>query len=123
MKVDGDRLAFLAHLCFHARMSFLWGIFCACSWTWCIGMYLPRIMIERFGWPGFIVFAVPNVLGCAAFGYVVRNRARSDAITARHGAAMTAFSAVTIAYHLFFIVWMFAELIGPSNPSAEISVI
>ena len=31
---------------------------------------------------------------------------------ARHGVAMTAFSAVTVAYHMFFVVWLFAELIG-----------
>ena len=35
-------------------------------------MYLPVILLRRFGWLGFLAFAVPNVLGCAAFGYVLR---------------------------------------------------
>lgn len=74
-------------------------------------MYLPRIMIDRFGWPGFIAFAVPNVLGCAAFGYVVRSRARSDQMVAQHGSAMTWFSIFTIVYQVFFAVWLFAEVL------------
>lgn len=92
-------------------LSFLWGLFCACSWTWCIGMYLPRIVIERWGWWGFIAFAVPNVLGCTAFGYIVRNRERSEMMIAQHSAAMISFSSATIAYHVFFIVWLFVSLV------------
>lgn len=92
--------------------SFLWGLFCACSWTWCIGMFLPRLMIERWGWWGFIAFAAPNVIGCTAFGYVVRNRARSDDMIARQSTAMIWFSAVTLAYHMFFVVWLFDSLIA-----------
>jgi len=90
--------------------TLLWGVFCACSWTWCIGMFLPRLMIERFGWPGFLVFAIPNVIGCAAFGYVVRSRQRSQAMVASHGKAMMWFSIVTIAYHMFFIVYLLGEV-------------
>lgn len=74
-------------------------------------MYLPRIMAERYGWAGFIVFAVPNVLGCAAFGYVVKDRVRSQAMVIRHGPAMAWFSAVTIAFHMFFIAWLVGDLI------------
>jgi len=88
-----------------AMHTILWGLFCACSWTWCIGMYLPKIMVERWGWPGFIVFAAPNVLGCAAMGYVVRTPERSRAMVERHGKWMVAFSAVTVAYHMFFLTW------------------
>jgi len=74
-------------------------------------MFLPRIMIERFGWLGFIVFAIPNVIGCAAFGYVVRTRQRSQAMVASHATAMTWFSIVTIAYHMFFIVYLLDEVL------------
>ena len=48
------------------------GLALASSWTWIIGMYLPRIMMERHGWAGFLAFAVPNVIGCTAFGFVLR---------------------------------------------------
>lgn len=65
-------------------------------------MFLPIIMLHRYGWAGFLVFAIPNVIGCAAFGYIVRNRQRSIALICRHRWAMIAFSAVTIAFQLFF---------------------
>ena len=39
-----------------------WGLFCSNSWTWCIGMYLPVILLRSFGWPGFLAFVIPNVL-------------------------------------------------------------
>jgi hypothetical protein len=96
-------------------LTILWGLFCACSWTWCIGMYLPRIMIERFGWPGFVVFAIPNVIGCSAFGYLVRTRTRSEAMVIRHAAPMAWFSVATIAFHMFFIVWLLSELVGSNQ--------
>jgi hypothetical protein len=79
-----------------------WGVFCASSWTWVIGMFLPIILLERYGWLGFFVFAVPNVLGCAAFGYVIRSRVQSEWMVRTHAGAMAAFSAATIAFHVFF---------------------
>jgi len=96
-----------------------WGVFCACSWTWCIGMYLPVIMVDRFGIPGFLVFAVPNVIGCAGFGYVLARRARSGAMVQRHGAAMLAFSLVAVAYHMFFITFLLGELFVELTPRQE----
>ena len=74
-----------------------WGLYCTTSWTWCIGMYLPLILLRDYGWPGFIAFAIPNVLGCAAFGYVVDAK-RSDALRARFRGAMIAFGAATSLY-------------------------
>jgi hypothetical protein len=67
-------------------------------------MFLPRLLIERFGWPGFIAFAVPNIVGVVAFGYVVGSAARSRRLIEEHGRAMRWFSIVTIAYHVFFLV-------------------
>lgn len=79
-------------------------------------MYLPKLMLDRYGWWGFLVFAIPNVLGCAGFGYVLARRARSEAIAARHGMAMIAFSLVAIAYHMFFITLLVNELIRHTAP-------
>ncbi|MFN9077715.1 MAG: hypothetical protein ACK5WX_09870, partial [bacterium] len=50
------------------------GLALATSWTWCIGMFAPIVIGQMFGWPGILAFAVPNILGCALFGYV-RSRA------------------------------------------------
>jgi len=93
-----------------------WGLYCTTSWTWCIGMYLPLILLRDYGWPGFIAFAVPNVLGCAAFGYVV-DRQRSEALRAKLGGAMVAFAAATILYQCAFLTWRVAG--DPSGPPAQ----
>jgi len=87
-----------------------WGVYCACSWTWCIGMFLPAVLLHRYGWTGFIVFAVPNVLGCAAMGYIIKTRQRSLAMVQRHKPMMIAFSALTIAYQLFFMAFIYIRL-------------
>jgi hypothetical protein len=94
------------------RSTPLWGIFCACSWTWCIGMYLPVLLIERFGWPGFFAFAIPNVLGCSALALVVRDPARNAQLIAQHAPMMALFSVITIAYHTFFTVWLLQDIIA-----------
>ncbi len=87
-----------------------WGLFCACSWTWCIGMFLPIIFLKQFGWWGFIAFAVPNVLGCAVFGYVI-NKKTSEHLTQNHVTAMRWFSYIVIAYHMFFIPFLMGTAI------------
>jgi hypothetical protein len=80
----------------------MWGVFCACSWTWCIGMFLPVIMVNRYGWPGWVVFAVPNVLGCAAFGYVLKTKQRSISLIRAHRPMMIGFSVATVGFHILF---------------------
>lgn len=94
-----------------ALHTVLWGLFCACSWTWCIGMYLPVLLMERWGWPGFAVFLIANVVGCAGFGYVVRTRAHSEAMIRDHAPAMVSFSVVAVAFHLFFITYLFTDIV------------
>lgn len=84
--------------------SILWGFFCTSSWTWCIGMYLPFILLRLWGWPGFWAFFIPNVLGCAAFGFVL-DRARSRMLMRRLGWMCALFSAVTLAYQAYFAGW------------------
>ena len=86
-----------------------WGLFCACSWTWCIGMFLPIILVREFGWPGFLVFAVPNVLGCAAFGYVLGNAPSRAGLLSRHQPATVLFSSTVIGYHMFFAAYAIFE--------------
>ena len=87
-----------------------WGLFCASSWTWCIGMYLPLVLLRELGWGGFAVFAIPNVVGCAAFGYVLKNPDGSAALLARHAAAARWFSIIAVAYNAYFVGWMVTRL-------------
>jgi hypothetical protein len=86
--------------------TLLWAAFLGMSWNWCIGMFLPVILVREFGVAGWIVFAVPNILGAAAMGWVLRSRESSIRITESHATACVAFSWVTIAFHLYFILWL-----------------
>ena len=79
----------------------------AASWTWVIGMWLPVYLTRDFGWPAFVVFAVPNVIGATLVGFAFRPRpeggpAPALAFFERHRAAIGWFSFVTICLQLFF---------------------
>ena len=109
-------------------MPFLFAFFLASSWTWCIGMYLPILLVRDYGAAGWWVFAVPNVIGAAAMGWILRDRNKvkekivsredqpaqvqellsdSHSITRDHFFACALFSLVTIAFHAFFMPWKF----------------
>jgi hypothetical protein len=66
-------------------------------------MFLPVLLIHRYGWIGFFIFSIPNIIGCSAFGYVIRTPERSKALVEKYKSAITLFAIVTIAFHLFFI--------------------
>lgn len=98
------------------------GAFLACSWTWCIGMFLPVILIREFGWTGWAFFAAPNVLGAMLMGVTLRRRGASEARIASWRAGPTLFSAVTLAFHAFFLTWFMAALVAPlAGPYAVIA--
>ncbi|MCC6659932.1 MAG: hypothetical protein IT437_03500 [Phycisphaerales bacterium] len=82
-----------------------WACYLACSWTWCIGMFLPVLLVRDFGPWGFVVFAVPNVVGAAAMGWVL-SRGAADRIGAVHAFAVRMFSVVTVLFQAFFLVWL-----------------
>lgn len=83
------------------------GMFLACSWTWCIGMFFPVFFVGDFGLWGWVAFAVPNVLGAGAMGWVLRRRGASEEMVAKHAAAMRWFSIVTIMFQVSFAMWFF----------------
>lgn len=83
-----------------------WAVYLGTSWTWCIGMFLPVILVREMGLSGWLVFAIPNVIGAAAMGWVLRTAASSEQIVERHRPACIAFSAVTVAFHVFFLGWL-----------------
>jgi len=94
--------------------SLLWAFFLGCSWTWCIGMFLPVLLVRNWGIWAWVVFAVPNVIGAAAMGFVIRSRQSSEDILVNHRTAIGVFSLVTIAFHVYFVYWFVAErLMGP----------
>lgn len=86
-----------------------WAAYLACSWTWCIGMFLPVLLVRDYGPWGFVVFSVPNVIGAAAMGWVLTRRGSLAAVTA-HRHACAAFSMVTIAFQITFFAIMLPGL-------------
>ena len=88
------------------RNPILWGAYLACSWTWCIGMFLPALLLRDMGWAGFFIFAIPNVLGAGAMGWFIKSRIDSVRFVENHPTAIWWFSAVTLAFHLFWLLWI-----------------
>lgn len=95
------------------RSSWLaWAAFLAASWTWCIGMFLPRLLVRDYGVLGWVVFALPNVVGAAAMGWTLKKPADSAKLVAAHRTACLIFSACAIAFHAFFAVAVISPLAG-----------
>jgi hypothetical protein len=86
-------------------------VYLGCSWTWVIGMFLPVLLVRDYGFWGWVAFAVPNVIGAAAMGFILASPQRSLAVVARHEPACRWFSRITIAYHLLMLPWL-AGLFG-----------
>lgn len=80
-----------------------WGFYLAVSWTWVIGMILPALLLRDFGWWGLAVFLLPNAIGAALMGTVLRDAESAKRLRLRHKEAIGLFSIVTIAFHLFSV--------------------
>lgn len=93
-----------------------WAAYLGASWTWCIGMVLPALLLRDYGTPGFIVFALPNILGAAAFAWYTSAR---DAVSrmADEAAPQAWFSSATIAFHAFTLSWLAPHLAGVPGPA------
>lgn len=86
--------------------SLLRALFLACSWTWCIGMFLPVLLVRDFGWPGWVAFALPNVIGAMSVGFVFRARGSAALAAHRHALMLRLFSVVTVVFHVAFLSWL-----------------
>lgn len=84
----------------------MWGLYLACSWTWCIGMFLPALLLRDAGWMGYAVFFLPNVIGAGAMGFVLRSPDAARRIVDGHRAMTRLFSTVTLAFHVFWFAWV-----------------
>lgn len=96
--------------------SILPALFLASSWTWVIGMWFPYYLTRDFGWMAWVVFAVPNVIGAASVGLLLRpgtsrnpadwGRRSSVELTTKHDIACMAFSVVTVAFQLYVAAFL-----------------
>ncbi|MEL6740378.1 MAG: hypothetical protein AAFP26_06960 [Planctomycetota bacterium] len=84
-----------------------WALYLAVSWTWCIGMFLPSLLVRDAGQMGFVVFIVPNAIGAALVGWVLARRARSFFESKRP--IILAFTGATIAFHGYWLAWRLSE--------------
>jgi hypothetical protein len=89
-----------------------WACYVAASWTWCIGMFLPVLLVRDAGLWAFAVFAVPNVVGAAALAWVMRTPEASRRLLEEHAWAVRAFSIVTVAYQAYFAGWVGLTMAG-----------
>ncbi|MBL0926949.1 MAG: hypothetical protein IBJ11_04755 [Phycisphaerales bacterium] len=80
-------------------------LFLASSWTWVIGMLLPVYLVEDFGWPGWVAFAVPNCLGAMLVGLVFARPGSSERFLRAHAGAARWFSLITILFHASVLAW------------------
>jgi len=100
-----------------------WAVYLGCSWTWCIGMFLPVILVSEFGNTAWFVFAIPNVIGAAAMGWVLAKPGSSERIVAEHREVCVAFSAITLAFQTFFLYWLcYLQLIPWALAIAAIAI-
>jgi hypothetical protein len=95
----------------HALRTLGWAAFLGASWTWCIGMFLPVLLIRDYGLWTWVAFAIPNVVGAAAMGWIVRDADASLRLVAKHLTAVVGFSLVTVAFHVFFLVAIAAPIV------------
>ncbi len=89
-----------------------WALFLGMSWTWCIGMFAPVLLVRDYGLIAWFIFAIPNVVGAAAMGWVLARPGAADRVAWSHRGAGVFFSIVTIAFHGFFIDWIIRGLVG-----------
>lgn len=86
--------------------AMLWACYLGSSWTWIIGMLLPTLLVRDLGLWGWLAFAVPNVIGAAAMGFVISRPERSRTLVQKHRRALKLFTDITLAYHLFVWGWV-----------------
>lgn len=87
-----------------------WALFLAVSWTWCIGMFLPALLMRDGGLPYFFAFLVPNVIGAASVGFVLHSRKKSVRFVAAMRTPMLLFTSATVAFQAFFLAWQGVSL-------------
>lgn len=92
-----------------AGATLAWAGYLASSWTWCIGMFLPVLLMRDYGWLAWVVFAAPNVIGAGAMGWTIRSADQARAMVESHRPAMVLFSAVTRAFQWYFAFGLLAQ--------------
>jgi hypothetical protein len=91
-----------------------WAVYLAMSWTWCIGMFMPVLIMRELGFSGVLTFGIPNILGAIVMGWLIRSQQKSREIVDSNRTAAVWFSLITIVYQAFFAAWMIRIIDGPA---------
>jgi len=67
-------------------------------------MFLPVLLIRDLGFVGWVIFAIPNVIGAALVGFVWKSPEHSTLATTQHRGAMQWFSIATISLHGYVLL-------------------
>lgn len=92
----------------------LWAVYLASSWTWCIGLFMPTLMVRDYGWAAFLVFLIPNALGAGLMGFVLSTQSASERFAKTHAPALRLFALITLLFQGFFVGWMTSRF-GPQH--------
>jgi len=92
-----------------------WGLYGASAWTWCIGMYLPVLLMQWYGWWGFLLIGIPNVAGCTYVGLKLRTAEASREFCRNHATAMRWFAIATVGFQLLFLAMVAKWLLLPGH--------
>ncbi len=90
-----------------------WGAYLGASWTWCIGMWLPVVLLRDLGPWSFAIFAIPNVIGAAVMGWIMPTADAAMRLAREHAAACRLFSVVTYLFQCYFLAGL--ALGGPAS--------
>lgn len=100
-----------------------WGFYLAVSWTWVIGMILPALLLRDFGWWSLAVFLLPNAIGAAAMGTVLKSADGAQRLRLNHDYAVRWFSIVTIAFHLYVLGAIALSTAGFPSSEGQLGVL
>ena len=81
-------------------------------------MWLPVILLRDLGPWSFVVFALPNVIGAAAMGWVIPTADAAERLAREHAGACRLFSVVTYLFQCFVLGAV--AFGGPWEPSLAI---
>ena len=101
---------------------FNWAMFLGMSWTWCIGLFLPVLLIRDYNTIAWIIFAVTNVVGATTMGWVL-SKSASRSIVDKHRGALRVFSIVTISFQLFFLVFVRSQVLRGGNDVVYVAIL
>ena len=93
--------------------SWAWGLWLAVSWTWCIALFLPVILLKDAGPGSWALMLVCNIAGAAAMPFAFRTPRASLEFVRRHLLACRVFSWVTLVCQAWVIGWAGSRLPWP----------